>query len=384
MKYKEIGFRAVYHRFCCFALNDNIRKIIDPLPGADQANGVLVYGYYDREAGITLEILACAIIEGERFRYAPGNPEVSLKVRIEAVEDLEVIVASDDDGAMAEEFSGKLEMLEAYDVSEEIKKTREMTFLDQSRDEHFIDDVRVRLMKDGLQTEECWVRITGLDENDHFFMGTLLNEPYQDFGWHKDEMIAFFVQRGDDDIFFCFTDMNPSKKVTEEDLADGSMLKEAVATFNSDRTERNFIDVLEILRDSWVWVPCTAVFSDEDNEAVEKMLEDVGDDPEQLAGMTFTTKDNVRLIPDILENSGDYFFPIFSSEEEMGDYGKDFSKVAQHILNVIPLARNNEKELKGIVLNAFSEPFVLEEQLFDMFENMKSRIQAGRDGNSDQ
>ena len=117
-----------------------------------------------------------------------------------------------------------------------------------------------------------------------------------------------------------------------------------------------------------------AVFSDEDNDAVEKMLEDVGDDLQQLARMTFTTKDNVRLIPDILQNGDDLFFPVFSSEEEMGEYGNDFSKVAQHILNVIPLARNNERELKGIVLNAFSEPFVLEAQLFDVFENMKSGI----------
>lgn len=108
---------------------------------------------------------------------------------------------------------------------------------------------------------------------------------------------------------------------------------------------------------------------------IEDMLEDVKEDPEQLVGMTLTTKDQVRLIPDILENDGDLFFPIFSSEEEMGEYGDNFSKVAQRLVDVIPLARNNEKELKGIVLNAFSEPFVLESVLFDLVENMKSRIE---------
>ncbi len=375
MKYSEIGFRAVYHRFCTFELNDDLRGLIDPLPGADEANGVITYGYYDRDAGLTLEILACAIIDGESFRYANGNPEISLKARIGSVMDTEFLIADDEDGKMSAEFAGKLEMLKSYDVSEEIEKTREMTFLDACRHEHYIDDVRVRLMKDGLKTEECWVRIIGLNEEDHFFMGTLLNEPDQDFGWHSGEMIAFFVHKADDGSFFCFTDMNPSMKVTEEELADGSMLKEAVSRFNSERNERNFIDVLEILRDSWVWVPCTAVFSDKDNKAVEKMLSDAGYDPEQLEGKTYTTNDNVRLIPDILENDGEYFFPIFSSEEEMGEYGNDFSKVAQHILDVIPLARNNEKDLKGVVLNAFTEPFVLEAVLFDMFENMKSRIQ---------
>lgn len=344
------------------------------MPGADQANAVLVYGYYDREAGVTLEVLASVMLEGKSYRYASGNPEESLKVRIGSAEDMEFFIVGDEDGELANEFAGKLEMLKTYDASEDIEKTRDMTFLDPCRHEDCIDDVRVRLIKDGLKTEECWVRITGLDERDHFFMGTLLNEPYQDFGWHKGEPIAFFVQKGEDDSIFCFTDMNPSKKITEEDLADGSMLKDAVKTFNGERNERNFVDVLEILRDSWVWVPCTAVFSDEDNKAVEDMLEDVKEDPEQLVGMTLTTKDQVRLIPDILENDGDLFFPIFSSEEEMAEYGDNFSKVAQRLVDVIPLARNNEKELKGIVLNAFSEPFVLESVLFDLVENMKSRI----------
>lgn len=59
----------------------------------------------------------------------------------------------------------------------------------------------------------------------------------------------------------------------------------------------------------------------------------------------------------------------------MGEYGNDFSKVQKHILEVIPLARNNEKELVGIVLNAFSEPFVLDRKIWDIVENMKSRIE---------
>lgn len=44
------------------------------------------------------------------------------------------------------------------------------------------------------------------------------------------------------------------------------------------------------------------------------------------------------------------------------------------MLEVIPLARNNEKKLVGIVLNAFTEPFVLDASIWDMVEKMKSRI----------
>lgn len=61
--------------------------------------------------------------------------------------------------------------------------------------------------------------------------------------------------------------------------------------------------------------------------------------------------------------------------EAMGEYGKGFSKVQRHILDVIPLARNNEHKPVAIVLNAFSEAFELSSELWDILENMKSRIE---------
>ena len=163
-------------------------------------------------------------------------------------------------------------------------------------------------------------------------------------------------------------------------LKNKDMLKEAVSKFNTLRNEQNFMELLENLCDSYVWVPCTAVLSDVDNMAVETMLDELNGDYEQLEGKTLTTKEQVRLIPDILKN-GDYlFFPIFSSAEEMGEYGNGFSKIERHILEVIPLARNNEKNVNGIVLNAFSEPFILDSGLYEVVENMNPRVrQSGND-----
>ena len=94
-----------------------------------------------------------------------------------------------------------------------------------------------------------------------------------------------------------------------------------------------------------------------------------------MIGKTFSTKEAVRMIPDILQNGEQFFFPIFSSVEEMGEYGEHFSKVQKHILEVIPMARNNEKNVSGIVLNAFTEPFVLDAEIFDMVEIMKTRLE---------
>ena len=76
-----------------------------------------------------------------------------------------------------------------------------------------------------------------------------------------------------------------------------------------------------------------------------------------------------------IRNGAEYFFPVFSNEEAMGEYGEHFSKVQKHMLEVIPLARNNEKKPVGIVLNAFGDSFILEDKIWDVVENMKSRIQ---------
>ena len=64
----------------------------------------------------------------------------------------------------------------------------------------------------------------------------------------------------------------------------------------------------------------------------------------------------------------------FITTEDMGEYGQHFSKVQKHFLEVISLARNNEKNVAGIVINAFTEPWVLDSEIFDLVENMKSRL----------
>jgi hypothetical protein len=40
---------------------------------------------------------------------------------------------------------------------------------------------------------------------------------------------------------------------------------------------------------------------------------------DSLAGMELTNQDNIRMVPDILQNGDDFFFPVFTSAEEMGE-----------------------------------------------------------------
>lgn len=373
MNYKNTGFRAFYHHFCVLPITKSTKAALADFPGAEKANGVLTFGYYDREAGLTLEVLAAVQVNGESASFEETSTDTRSFIRIGAVAEEEFLFFADEDGSLAKRYEEKIEMLHHYDVDEEVEKTREMSFLDSCRDDEYIDDVLVYLFKEGNKPEGCWTRIIGLGE--HWFMGILLNEPDQDFGYHKGEKIAFFVQETEDKKIICYSDMNPSAKITLEDLEDGSMLEAAVIKFNAERNEPNFIDLLEILRDSYVWVPCTALMSEVDQERLEAMIAGLGDDLDGLVGEEFVAHDETRLVPDILQNGDNYFFPIFSTAEAMGEYGDSFSKVQKHVLEVIPLARNNEKGPVGIVLNAFSEPFVLDKEIWDIIENMKSRIQ---------
>ena len=63
----------------------------------------------------------------------------------------------------------------------------------------------------------------------------------------------------------------------------------------------------------------------------------------------------------------------------MGAYSDNFSKIPQSILDAITLAKNNDKKPVGIVLNAFSEPFILDKEVWDIVENMKSRLIKGNE-----
>lgn len=303
-----------------------------------------------------MEVLAAGFKDGDGFTFFDTSVETRAFIRVGAVIDDEFFFFDDADGGLSNKYAEKLDVLKHYEASEEIEETRKMGFLDKSRHDFYPDDVMVYLTREGLNPEGCWVRIIGL-------------------GYHSGEKVAFFVQKQEDESIILYTDMTPSRKLTAEDLEDGTLLKEAVAVFNKERIEDHFLDVLEFLRDSYVWIPCNAVMSEADMARFEQAMKDAEDDLSALVGEEFTTNDEVRLVPDILQNGDQFYFPVFSSEEEMGEYGEHFSKIQKPLLEVIPMARNNEKNVSGIVLNAFTEPFVLDAEIYDIVEKMKSRLE---------
>lgn len=177
----------------------NIAK--DHLPGYEQANCVLGFGYIDREAGLTVEILSCGhFSEDNQYHFYKPNNQVRTHVRIAAVENIQFSILSED-AVPTKLYEDKLSVLDEYSAGDDIENTRSMTFLDASRDDYNIDDVLVHLIKPLHKVEACWVRIESLKANK--IVGKLLNEPFQNLGIHKGELLDFHVEKNSNDRYLC-------------------------------------------------------------------------------------------------------------------------------------------------------------------------------------
>ena len=168
----------------------------------------------------------------------------------------------------------------------------------------------------------------------------------------------------------------PDEPLTAELLEDGSYLKRVIGICNRSRTQLNLFKLLRILRDSDIWIPCNVVMSERDEAAWSKTVLDAADKEglDSLTGHILTSQDPIRMIPDVLQSGDQYYFPVFTSEEEMGEYGEHFSKVGRSFMEAMVLAKNNQNHVAGIVINAFTEPFVVGTELFEIIEKMESSL----------
>ena len=164
----------------------------------------------------------------------------------------------------------------------------------------------------------------------------------------------------------------PDNPITDELLEGGEFLKRAINICNRNHTSLNHIKLIKILRASYIWVPCTAIMGEKDQQNFESLIQNAieNNDLESIVGKEYVSQEDTRMVPDILQSGDEFYFPVFSSAEEMGEYGSHFSKVEMPFLNAINLARNNEKHVKGIVINAFSEPFEIPTEIFEIIEDM--------------
>ncbi len=341
MKYSKVGFREVYKKFCLFDMTDTFRRALREFPGVREANAVLTYGYIDHQAGLTVEILCACKKDGEDISIAQGNDEVRSFVRIGAIEDVRF---EHIDERIAARFEKKLKTVSRYE-SDGNEGLRDRKDLDHLREYYNPDDVMVILRKKGKEKGECVrVRLEGITEM--FVIGELLDESYKEYGYHEHDMVCmrevdmdgkislFLDERSPENDYgiVCNAEFDDLREAESEKLLGEQLFEKVVKVYLEDPSEKNFAQLFAFLSTDTLWVPMAAHISGSDEE--------------------------VNLKPDILENSGRFFFPIFTAEWVIvKEYAKGFSIIPMKLRQVLEYTLlYDEKELSGIVINAFTSP----------------------------
>lgn len=198
----------------------------------------------------------------------------------------------------------------------------------------------------------------------------VVSEPQQDFGVHQGNTISYFPYTDDEDYTILICDLNlvqDEENFDKEVFSNGRLLEDAIVVLKADANKNRLFNLLRLLRDCDVCIPCVVHMSERDLKYFTEIVPELEDKVGQA-------KDEVRLVPDILMSEGEFYFPVFSRPEEMGEYGNKVSNIQDNFLRAITLAKNNEKHISGIVINPFSNQLVIPRELWDVVERMASRL----------
>lgn len=360
MTFKETGFRAFYHQICALELNDKLREIIKDCPDAAKSSHAVVYGYIDSQKGLMLEVLGGGKQAPKYFYFKDPYEDGRITIQAAAVDDVDFVYFEKLEPRFRKKYEAKIELLKQYDAPEDVEESRSFGFLDECREPHYPDDVKVHFKKNGLKTEICWVRITGL--GDHCFKGKVLNQPNQDFGCNKGDNITFYVQKTEEERVICVIDFTP--EITAENLADGSVLKNAISDYYKNKSDETVFFVFTVLRNSKVISPYTIEGTEQAKQVLKVLKEE---DRELTEEEQRILQEETDMLPCILGNEEGAFLAVFSNESEMGERFKDAAIGHVSFMDAVKMAKDDD-ELKGIVVNAFSEPFVVYKDVFGAIE----------------
>ena len=88
MKLSETDFRALYDHFCFYPWNPTIVKLVNDDSFLEEADGILTYGYIDRDAGLTLEVLCCVKRKSnDEFSFYKKFDDTRLIIRLYIMSD---------------------------------------------------------------------------------------------------------------------------------------------------------------------------------------------------------------------------------------------------------------------------------------------------------
>lgn len=199
----ELSFRTIVGNFFYFECPD----ILEENDFADMPQGTtgeIIYGYIDPEAGLSFQACCYATRTGDDITIAPERQQYGLILRYGFVKNYELACIDFDFTKDEPSRSFKKIIDENYAPEDEVVLTlRQMAFLDPFRNDEFPDDLRVRLLREGLDHEEVWIRPNTIQGDEIF--GELLNQPYADFGVNSGDQIQIIPYEQENGELICIS-----------------------------------------------------------------------------------------------------------------------------------------------------------------------------------
>lgn len=194
-------FRDVEKKLCIVVDEPTVKVLA---PDID-ANALLCMGYVDHTAGLTYEAFAVANYLDGDYSIEWEAKDVGLKIRAGSLGNN--IIMPIENKVLMNKFKFRIGLLETYYGDENVQACRAIKELDEFRHPEFPDDVAVFLAKEGIRPERIWARTVAfngisnyIDDNTISIKVQLLNEPYEDFGVHMNDIIdciSFVYENGE-------------------------------------------------------------------------------------------------------------------------------------------------------------------------------------------
>lgn len=199
MLLKEMNFRDIVDKYLYIDAAGVAQNLGSIFEVTEDVTGVLCYGYIDEQAGISFEILCCAVHDADKktLKLLHGNDEQSAKIRLAELMEAQAAVLPSEMPRLSE-FQSKVAMVQkAYKADEATEAMRQLTSLDLARLVTHPDIVTVYLVR-GDKAEAVQVLLKEVREVN--IIGTLLSKPQAATGLHKGDEISFFLVRNEKGI----------------------------------------------------------------------------------------------------------------------------------------------------------------------------------------
>lgn len=199
MLLKEMNFRDIVDKYLYIDAAGVAQNLGSIFEVTEDVTGVLCYGYIDAQAGISFEILCCAVYDAAKktLKLLHGNDEQLAKIRLAELLEAQAAVLPSEMPRLSE-FQSKVAMVQkAYKADEATEAMRKLISLDPVRIVTHPDIVTVYLVR-GDEAEAVQVLLKEVREVN--IIGTLLSEPQKASGLYKGDEISFYLVRNEKGI----------------------------------------------------------------------------------------------------------------------------------------------------------------------------------------